>query len=163
MPEIQKVRWNHDALISAMIANPDMSQGSLAAVFGYSEAWLSIIINSDAFQEKLTERRDEIINPILRASVEDRFRAVANKASEVVLESLMASPSPKLALQAMEITARALGYGARSSGMEFNVNVTPVAVVPAKEISSHEWILSHSPAARPSEVIDVPAKEISTD
>jgi hypothetical protein len=153
MPEIQKVRWNHEAVIDAMLANPDMSQNELAAVFGYSPAWLSIVINSDAFQAKLSERREELINPILRSTLEDRMRGVAAKAAEVILEKLHAAPELKGAISALEVTTRALGYGAKTS--EVNVTVQPVAVVPAKELSTEAWSRNYSPNGRPAEVIDV--------
>jgi hypothetical protein len=154
MAEIQKVRWNHEAVIDAMIANPDMSQNEIAAMMGYSPPWLSIIINSDAFQEKLSERRAEVIDPMLRATIEDRLRGVAAKAAEVILENLHAAPTPKVALQALEVTTRALGYGAKT-GTEVNLNIQPVAVVPAKELSTDAWSRNYGPAGRPAEVIDV--------
>lgn len=88
MPEIQKVRYTHDALIDSIIANPSISQGELAREFGFSQAWMSIIINSDAFQERLATRKAEIVDPTLVATVKDRLEAVAKKSLERLAERL---------------------------------------------------------------------------
>jgi hypothetical protein len=157
MPEIQKVRWNHDAMIDYMLANPDQTQGEIAAVFGYTQSWLSIIVNSDAFQERLAERRQEVVDPVLRATVEDRFKALAARSAEVLLEKLDAAPSEKTALAALEITSRALGYGAKGPQTAVQVTFAPVAVVPAKELSSEAWMQSYAPRAAPLTVENVEA------
>lgn len=148
MPEIQKVRYTHDALVDIIVANPAVTQREMAATFGYTEAWMSIIINSDAFKERLAARKEEIVDPIIRATLEDKFRAVADVAARTILEKLAVTGDAKLAVRALEITSRALGYGAKAP--QTNVTVTPVVVVPAKEASSDAWMQTFG-----AEVVDI--------
>lgn len=88
MPEIQKIRYTHDAVIDEIIANPAISQGELAARFGYTQAWMSIIVNSDAFQERLAERKAQLIDPKLQATIEDRLDGLARRALDKLLDRL---------------------------------------------------------------------------
>lgn len=114
MNGIDKVRYSHDSMIDVIIANPGISQNALAAHFGYTPPWVSQIISSDAFQEKLAARRQEIIDPSLVASVEERFRALADRSLQVLQEKLSnpANAIPdNLALKAAELGARGLGAG----------------------------------------------------
>lgn len=88
MPEIAKVRYTHDAIIDEIIAFPAISQGELSRRFGFTQAWMSIIINSDAFQYRLAERKAELVDPKLRASVEARLEALAKGALDKLLDRL---------------------------------------------------------------------------
>ena len=108
MAEIAKVRYTHDAVIDEILSDPSISQGELAARFGYTQAWMSIIINSDAFKEKLAERRGVLIDPRVAASISDRLDAVARRSLEKLLDRL---DSPN-ALKPHELVAMAkLGVG----------------------------------------------------
>jgi len=128
MSSIQKVSYTHDAMIDMLISNPGISQGELAAHFGYTPAWISTIMSSDAFKEKLEARREEVVNPIIRVTMEDRFTAVVMKSLEVLQEKLeqphTAVPD-QLALQAAGLGAKALGKGGfgGTGGNAVQVNV----------------------------------------
>ena len=87
-PTIQKVRYTHDAVIDEIIANPAISQGELSQRFGFTQSWMSIVINSDAFKERLAERKAQLIDPKLIASVEDRLGAIANRSLDKLMEKL---------------------------------------------------------------------------
>ena len=89
-------------------------QNKLAKVFGFSATWISVVINSDAFQAKLALRKDELIDPELRASIKERFQAVVVRSTQVLLEKLnkpVDQISDQLALRAAEMGAKALGLG----------------------------------------------------
>jgi hypothetical protein len=113
---ITKVKYTHDAMIDIIIANPSISQNDLAANFGYSASWVSQIISSDAFQAKLAERKDEIVDPSIRASVNEKFAAMIVRSMAILMEKLD-KPSHQipdhLALRTLELSTRAAGYGAK--------------------------------------------------
>jgi len=88
MPEIATVRYTHDGIIDEIIAFPAISQGELAARFGYSQSWMSIIINSDSFKERLAERKGELVDPKIRATVHDRLDALAKRSLDKLLERI---------------------------------------------------------------------------
>ena len=68
---IQRVKYTHDALIDMIIANPAVSQGQLATAFGYTQGWLSRVMNSDAFQARLAARKMEVVDPQLVLSIDE--------------------------------------------------------------------------------------------
>jgi len=111
-PSIEKVSYTHDAVIDFIIANPSVSQGQIAAHFGYTQSWMSIIMSSDAFKARYAERRDKVIDPVLAASLKDRFEAVTTRALEKLGDILsQPSPPPNVVLKAVELGARGLDVG----------------------------------------------------
>lgn len=112
---LQKVRYTHEAMIELIIAEPTLSQGQLAEHFGYSQGWISCVLASDAFQARLATRREEIIDPELRATIKERFQALVIQ-SLAVLQKKLNQPtvSDTLAIKAAELGAKSLGLGAHA-------------------------------------------------
>lgn len=117
---IAKVGYSHQAMADLILQNPAISQNELAAFFKVTPGWISQIIASDAFQAYLGERKDEILDPILRGAVEESFRGLVLQSIARLREKLDANPSDQLVLEVFKNSARALGYGAR---VEVNANV----------------------------------------
>lgn len=116
MPEqaIAKVGYSHDAIIDMIVKEPGISQGELAERFGYTQGWMSRVINSDAFQHRLAERRKELVDPVVTQGLNERLRAVSARSTDVILDALdKPNPSKHVALEALKISARALHYGAK--------------------------------------------------
>lgn len=111
---IKRVSYTHDGMVDLVIGNPGIKQREIAAHFGYTEPWVSQIFASDAFQERLAARKNDIIDPTLRLSVEEHIRALLNRSLAVLDEKLhkpAAQVSDQLAIRAAEFGARALGLG----------------------------------------------------
>lgn len=107
-----KVRYTHRDMIDFIIANPSVSQDSLAIRYGYSAGWVSIMINSDAFQVQMAARRAEIVNPELIATVEERFRALTARSLQRLMGELdKPACKPEVMLRAAELGAKAMGIG----------------------------------------------------
>lgn len=124
-PVIRKISYTHDAMIDLIIANPAISNNGLALHFGYSASWISTVRASDSFKARLAERRAEIIDPQLISSVELQFKGMLARSMEVMAEKLSADAdkiSDQTALRAMELSSRALGYGA-ANPPQVNVQV----------------------------------------
>lgn len=124
---ICKVQYTHDDMINTILTNPVISQGEIAARYGYTAGWVSQIISSDAFQARMHERREEIIDPILKATMKERFDALILRSMEILMEKLE-KPSDKvsdqLVLQTLGLASRAGGYGVRAEAPPANpVNV----------------------------------------
>jgi hypothetical protein len=135
---LRKVRYSHDAMIDAIIENPTVSQNELAAAFGYTPTWISQVINSDAFRERLAERKDELVDPRIRMSVEERIRGLADKSIEVLLEKLHETRNMNVAVRALDVAARSLGYGARASAAVQINNY--VAHIPPRAADAATWV-----------------------
>lgn len=109
--QIATVRYTHEAIIDQIIADPAISGGELAKRFGYTQTWISIIINSDAFKERLAERRGVLVDPKLSASIEDRLAGIASKSLDKIIERLDNSAG---GIKNLELVAMAkLGVGER--------------------------------------------------
>lgn len=135
---ISKIRYTHDAMIDIIMSNPAVSQGELAQAFGYSQAWISKVIGSDAFQARLAARRKELVDPILVMSIEERFRGLIIQSTEVIANKLEATQDAKLAIQTLELSSKALGFGARDRGP--TVNNAFVVQLPQKAEDSQSWL-----------------------
>jgi hypothetical protein len=133
---IQKVNYSHDAMIDMILAQPGISQNLLAAKFGYTPSWICQVLQSDAFQAKFAERRKEVVDPILMDSVEKGFEAMVRRSQEILMEKLNAPTHQipdQLVLQALQVSSRAAGYGARDA-----------APASPKEVHNHLHILSEN-------------------
>ena len=140
---IQRVKYSHDAMIDLIIVNPGISQGEVAKAFGYTEPWVSRIFGSDAFQARLAQRKADLVDPTLVASVEERLRAVASRSLDLVMEKL---ENPKLStldqvLKAVEVSTKALGYGARQTNVA--VQTSFVVAMPAVNPNATDWAAQH--------------------
>ncbi len=111
---IAKLRYTHEAMVDVIIQNPGVSQNDLAALFGYSPAWVSSVMSSDAFKARLAARREQLVDPEVALTLHERFEALARQSLRVLQEkiSLPATMVPdNLALRAAEMSSRALGLG----------------------------------------------------
>ena len=140
---IQRVKYSHDAMIDLIIVNPAISQGEIAKAFGYTEPWVSRIFGSDAFQARLAQRKGDLVDPTLVASVEERLRAVASRSLDLVMEKL---ENPKLctldqAMKAVEVSTKALGYGARQTNVA--VQTSFVVAMPSVNPDANSWAEQH--------------------
>ena len=112
MGRLQKLSYSHKAMIDLILEHPDWDQNKIAGAFGYTPSWVSNILASEAFQAQMASRREEIIDPALKASIEERFRALVIQ-SLAVLQKKLEQPvvSDNVALRAAELGAKALGIG----------------------------------------------------
>lgn len=155
MPAIAKVRYTHDAIIDTIIANPAISQGALAREFGFSEAWMSIIINSDSFQFRLEERKAELIDPIIKASIEERLNSLAKISLDKLMERVEGKNGIKMKDSDLIQTAK-LAVGNKNSlsapaPQEHNLYVVHV---PAPAATATEWLSTRSDPRGPLPTVE---------
>lgn len=138
---IQKVKYTHDAMVDLLIANPEVTQGQVADYFGYTQPWVSRVIRSDAFRERLAARKAEIVDPAILERVEARFEGLVERSLEILMEKLQPknNPSSELALKTADLGARAMGYGAKQ-GPTMNIQQNFVVAMPQKARTSEEWL-----------------------
>lgn len=123
---IAEVKYTHDSMIDLIIADPSISQNALARHFGYSATWISNIIASDSFQARLAERTKALVDPMIVQTVEHRFKALILRSMEILAEKLNKPTDDvpdQLALRTLELSTRAMGYGARPEAPVVQVNV----------------------------------------
>ncbi len=112
MGTIAKLRYSHQDMIDYIIANPQVSQGALAARYGYSQSWISNVMASDAWKSQFAARRAEVVDPVLGLSMNERFEAMATRSLERLMEKLdQPQVSDNVVLKAVELGAKAMGIG----------------------------------------------------
>lgn len=113
MPQIQKLSIKHEAIMNYMLANPGIAKGDVAREFGISQAWLSIIIYSDAFQSQLREKQKEMFDETVIATVRDKITAVAHQGLEKMLDQVSGSEaiSHRDLRDTTSMALNALGFG----------------------------------------------------
>lgn len=151
---LKKVRYTHDAMIDQIIANPGVSEIELGELFGYSKQWVSRLMCSDAFQARLALRKEEIIDPKLTASVEERLRGAAMLSLEIITRNLETNQNFGNAMKVAELTLKAGAYGARSS-QPIQQNNTFVVALPPVIPNEKDWEKQYNPMTRiAADVID---------
>jgi hypothetical protein len=134
---VAKVAYSHLALIDLIITNPAMTQREMAHLFGYTEGWVSQILASDSFQLALETRKEEVVNPAVRATVEERLKGLVIQSTQVLHEAMDGGfCKPEIAVAALRVSAQALGYGARGPTVQVN---NYVVELPGKAASSGAW------------------------
>jgi hypothetical protein len=108
--QIQKMRATHDAILEFLIANPGPAmQRRCAAHFGVTEAWLSVIINSDIFQAAYRDRRDELFAANI-VPLHDKLMGVAHLGVDKLADILSKSSDPDFVKDATDKILHRLGY-----------------------------------------------------
>lgn len=119
MGRLDKVGYSHADMIDFIIANPRITQNDLAARYGYSVGWVSNVMASDAWQSALAARRAEICDPVLVATVEERFKGITLLSLERLKQKLEAPQvSDNVVLRAVELGAKALGVGGNAPSVQ---------------------------------------------
>lgn len=155
-PTLQTISYTHDAMIDEILINPSISQGDLARKFGYTECWISIVKNSDAFQERLAERKAEIIDPRLRATIEDKVIGAANRAMDRLIDRIESPTHGAIKTQDL-ISIAKLFVQPRTPAPVATQNNLYVVSLPGPAPDSKSWLETASRAMTPrgpSEIIE---------
>ncbi len=112
MGNLDKINYSHQDMIDYIIANPRISQGQLAARYGYTQGWISNVMASDAWKSAMAARRTELVDPVLTATITERFEGITRLSLERLQQKLEAPQvSDQIVLKAVELGAKALGVG----------------------------------------------------
>lgn len=162
---IARVTYTHDAMIDLILQNPQMNQTDLALYFGYTQGWVSRVMGSDAFNARLAQRKEEIVNPAIIATLDEKLRGLAHQSLDIISRKLEATSSPDLAAKALDMSVKALGLGARPQNVQNNH--TYVVALPAKSENEQQWALAAKNEAKAlvtprmqGEAVDVQAKVV---
>lgn len=153
---LSSLKHIHEAIIDAMIENPLLTHSELARFFGYTKGYLSRIIASDVFQDRLQARRDAIVNPEVAATLHTRLAGLAAQSADILMDRLEVLNDPKLALKTLETSTRALGYGVRPA-TQVEVQQSFVVALPDKAADTSAWLEGSS-----RRIVSLPAEEEST-
>jgi DNA-binding MarR family transcriptional regulator len=88
MAKIKGVRNRHMVIMDLLISNPEKDQNEIAAMLGYTPAWLSNTIHSPAFQRRFIEYRRQH-----ESDLSAKMVALKTKAFDVTIEAMEESRS----------------------------------------------------------------------
>ncbi len=145
--QIDKVSWRHEQIVDWMLANPAAKQSACAEFFGVTQAWLSTIIHSDAFQEykarryarhqqMLSESTIEKVEGLARGAVEVLYERITNEREEIPLG---------IVKETADMALKACGFGPKGNSNNAEVNVSiNVAGAESLERAREKMRLIHS-------------------
>ena len=112
MGALAKMRYSHTDMIDYIIGNPGCSLKELATRYGYTIGWISNVQASDAWKAAMAARRAEMVDPLLHATIQERFEGITALSLQRLQEKLEAPQvSDNVVLRAVELGARAMGVG----------------------------------------------------
>lgn len=112
----------HEAILQFMIANPTLKMSQVAASFGVTPAWLSTIVHSDAFQNQLARRHDELFDVAVVQELGDKVTAAAHLTIDEYLEKVPTLSADQLITSTDKLLGR-LGYGSKNGNGSTVFNV----------------------------------------
>lgn len=112
---LKKLKPIHERMVDYIIAHPRVSHSQIAKHFGWNRTWCATIINSDLFQAALEAKREKIIDPLLRGSLEGSFKDLVTTSLGIVKERLNKKVSFDEAMRVLHLASKAMGYGLKQS------------------------------------------------
>lgn len=148
-----RVTYLHESLADFILANPGASKKEMAAYVGKTPQWVGYVLSSDVFRQHLSRRRNEIVDPTILLSLQERWRALSAEAADILLETMVSTPSPAIALKVMEIAVKADANFINENSKAPVTHNTYVVALPSPAASEQAWAEKYQ-----QPVIDIPAK-----
>lgn len=162
--QIRKVSVKHEAIADWLLTNPQRSMEECARHFGITRAWLSVVVNSQAFREMLALKGQEVFEQTV-VPLRDKLNGVAHRAVEKLGDVVDNAQDPKLILDIADRTLHRLGY-APSKGPTVGDGATVVQqnnfyqTDPETLRAARERMLTGQPVKQEGETYDaLPASE----
>jgi len=114
--QIKTVSPKHDAIMDALIVHPERKLGEIAVMFGVSQAWLSVIIHSDAFQIQFKAKQKDTFNQTV-VPLREKLIGVAHLAVDKlgdVLENASTTSDKEFIADTTDSILKNLGYSPKS-------------------------------------------------
>lgn len=112
---IQKLGHRHEAILDYMIANPAVPKWKVAEEFGISQAWLSTIINSDAFVVAMEEKHSVVFHETV-LPLRKKLMALADETVDRLGELVPISKDIEAVRRTADSVLKAVGYGSPEPG-----------------------------------------------
>lgn len=106
---IQKLNHTHDRIIDWLLMNPQKPLSECAQHFGYTQPWLSTVINSDMFQAVYRERSAQLGEECVHG-ISTKLKSIAYMSLERTQERLADKPTDRFVVDSGRLALQALGY-----------------------------------------------------
>lgn len=122
---IAKMSHRHEAILNYMLCNPTHPMSLVAGQFEVSQAWLSTIVHSHAFQDQLARRKDEFFEVAVLQDLGSKLGAAAHQTIDAYLEKVPTLSADQL-ISAQDKLLSRLGYGTNAKGGTINADVVNI-------------------------------------
>ncbi len=119
--QIKEVSAKHENILNYIIMNPLLRLAEVAAYFGVTQPWLSTIIHSDAFQDRLKQRQDEFFDSAVLKGTAEKLAAAADMTIDAYMEKVSVLTADQLISGADKLLGK-LGYGSGRAGASVHIN-----------------------------------------
>lgn len=99
--------YTHEAMVDLIIQDPSVTPQELAELFNRSRAWISKVLAADSFQARLADRKSQLVDPTLAATLNERVTSVTLHALDILADKLEREESASLALDVMDKVSKA--------------------------------------------------------
>lgn len=106
--QIKELSHTHQAFMDYMLLNPHASLKDMSACFGYTVAWISTVINSDAFQAEFALRRKDISARVASTTLE-KIKIVADMGLDRLMDIVPHTGDADLVLETTDKMLKCLG------------------------------------------------------
>ena len=111
--QIQRVSVRHDAIMNFLLVNPTVPLGIVAKEFGVTQAWLSTIIHSDAFQAQLSRKKNEMFGTHV-LPLGEKLLGLAHVAVEKMGQHLERTDDPDYVVGVATAVLDRIGYSPKA-------------------------------------------------
>lgn len=112
--QIKTIAIRHDAILDFILVNPAVPLSVVAANFGVTQSWLSIIVHSDCFQLRLAEKQDELFGTTI-IPLREKLLGIAHMAVEKLGNAIENNVDPDFTKDSTDMVLKNLGFGRQSS------------------------------------------------
>jgi hypothetical protein len=129
----RKAYQEMESIIEVILAHPEKSKKEQAALALVSPAKFNAITGSDIFEAVRQERISQLVDPILRETLEKNLLTTSIKATQVVADKLQIEPTMNEALATLKVTTQALGLHNRGDSKPAINNNIQIAWLPPQQ------------------------------
>lgn len=104
-------------LVQWIVDHPGATHAEIGTAYGRPAGWFATVMVTQEFLQAMEPRRQEISNPAVTNTIQERFQALLLRSVDVLQTKLsVAAPGDALVLEAAKLGVRALGLGADGRG-----------------------------------------------
>jgi hypothetical protein len=132
--QVAKLNHTHERILDWLVQNPEKSMRECADAFGYTQAWLSTVVHSDAFQVQLSKLNGDIHSRVA-ADIPARMAAITDIVLDKLANIVAETEDKDFLLETGDKILARMGYGVRG-----NSNNTPAPQVQNNFIISRDML-----------------------
>lgn len=121
-----------EAAIEVILANPEKTRAEQAKILGIPANKFTKVVNDPDFETLRQERLSQLIDPILKETLEKKLYTTSIQAVDVVSDELTVNPTMGGALATLKVTTTALGLQNRREQPAIQNNIQ-IAWLPTQE------------------------------